>query len=487
MSDRQTRSSRSPQKEFSLGLQPALPWTAILGFCLVSALLILVGAGKILNLLFPAGALAIGGLLYFRSPVLYVGFTWWLWFLTPLVRRLADYRSSFTDPSPILLAPILVTSIAIITLVRYLPQSYKQGGLPFILCLLGVFYSFAIGLVQNPIVPTILDLLDWLTPLLFGFHIFINWRSYPLYRHNLQRVFLWGVLIMGTYGVWQYLVAPQWDGFWLENISATSFGTPEPLKIRVWSTMNSPQSFAGMIVPGLLLLFSSIENLRFPASIAGYLALLLSLARSAWLGGLVGFLVLIPFLKARLQLRILIGLVVGALLIIPLTTIEPFSTAISSRLETLSNVQADHSYQTRVLGYQNVIGLALVEYFGKGMGNTMSIGMGSNDSGILKLLFSMGYLGTFLYLSGLLLLVINLFQRTSRQSDYFVSVSRSVAIGTLAQIGLNIVTIAPIGIAMWGFVAMGIAAQKYDQQQQRQSDWESLSPDLYGKLTRELR
>jgi hypothetical protein len=485
----QMRSPKHPSshKSSQWGLQPALPWTAILGLCLMTVSLAVLGGGGILNLAFPAGALAVGVMLYFRAPVLYVGFSWWLWFLTPLVRRLADYRSGFTDPSPILLAPILVTSIAIITLVRYLPQSYKQGGLPFILCLLGVFYSFAIGLIQNPIVPTILDLLDWLTPIFFGFHLFTQWRSYPLYRQNLQRVFLWGVLIMGTYGILQYLVAPQWDRFWLDKIPVVSFGTPEPLKIRVWSTMNSPQSFAGTIVPGLLLLFSSTKNLRFPASIAGYLALLLSLARSAWLGGLAGLLVLIPFLKARLQLHILIGLVVGALLIIPLTTIEPFSTAISSRLETLSNVQADHSYQTRVSGYQNVIGLALVEYFGKGMGNTMSIGMGSNDSGILKLLFSMGYLGTFLYLSGLLLLVINLFQRTSRQSDSFVSVSRAVAIGTLSQIGLNVVTIAPIGIAMWGFVAMGLAAQKYDREQHMQSDLESLSPDLYGKLTRELR
>lgn len=467
MSDRQTRSSRFSQKGFLMGLQPALPWTAILGFCLVSALLILGGAGKILNLLFPAGALAIGGLLYFRSPVLYVGFTWWLWFLTPLVRRLADYRSSFTDPSPILLAPILVTSIAAITLVQHLPKSYKQGGFPFILCLAGVLYGFAIGLVQNPIVPTILDLLDWLTPILFGFHIFINWRSYPLYRHNLQRVFLWGVLIMGTYGVWQYLVAPQWDGFWLENISATSFGRPEPLKIRVWSTMNSPQSFAGTIVAGLLLLFSSSGTMRLPVAISGYLALLLSLARSAWLSWLVGLVVLIPSLKPRLQIRILVGLALGALLILPLTTIEPFSVALSSRFNTLSNVESDSSYQDRISGYQNVLGLAITQYIGLGMGSTVEIGMGSNDSGILKLLFSMGYLGTLLYAGGLMVLIVKLFQNLNIKSDSFVSVCHAISLGTLSQIGLNVVTIAPIGIVMWGFFSIALASHNFERDQNK--------------------
>ena len=108
MGYKQRNFSQRPIKEFLEIFQPAPAWTAILVFILLSGLLILVGAGTILNLAFPTGALIIAVFLYFRAPILYFGFLWWICFLSPLVRRLADYRSGFTDPSPILLTPFLL-------------------------------------------------------------------------------------------------------------------------------------------------------------------------------------------------------------------------------------------------------------------------------------------------------------------------------------------------------------------------------------------
>jgi hypothetical protein len=95
-----------------------------------------------------------------------------------------------------------------------------------------------VGLINNPPLAVARAFLEWLTPILFGFHLFIHWRHYPSYRQNIQRIFLWGVLVMGVYGVLQYLVAPEWDRFWLINVKA--FGSAEPLAIRVFSTVNSP-------------------------------------------------------------------------------------------------------------------------------------------------------------------------------------------------------------------------------------------------------
>ena len=130
-------SDASSKRGFQLSLQPATAWTAILVLSIFTALLIIAGGGKILNLVFPAGSLVVGIFLYFRAPLLYMGFSWWLWFLTPLVRRLADYRSGFNDPSPILLAPYLVSLITIITFWQYLPKIHQLGGLPFLLSTTG--------------------------------------------------------------------------------------------------------------------------------------------------------------------------------------------------------------------------------------------------------------------------------------------------------------------------------------------------------------
>lgn len=189
MSRRQILANISPSKVFSLGLRPVLAWMAILGLVLFTAVFILAGASKILNLAFPAGSLIVGIFLYIRYPIMYVSFTWWMWFLTPFVRRLIDYRSGFTDPSPVLLSPYLVTLVTLATLWQHLPRMHRQGGLPFVLAFVGVFYGYLIGIIQNPLIVSTKALLEWLTPVLFGFHLFVNWRNYPNYRQNIQRTF----------------------------------------------------------------------------------------------------------------------------------------------------------------------------------------------------------------------------------------------------------------------------------------------------------
>ncbi|QYO62553.1 hypothetical protein [Leptolyngbya sp. 7M] len=82
-------------QSFSFGLQPAVGWSIILGFVVFTALCLATGLSQLLNLAFPAGALLVGVLLYIRYPILYNGFSWWMWFLTPFVRRLVDQKIGF--------------------------------------------------------------------------------------------------------------------------------------------------------------------------------------------------------------------------------------------------------------------------------------------------------------------------------------------------------------------------------------------------------
>jgi hypothetical protein len=391
-------------------------------------------------------------------------------FLTPLVRRLNDYQSGWTEPSPILLSQILVTMVTFTTFVRHFPKSYNQDGLPFILCFLSVLYGFFVGLIKNSPVAATLGFLGWLTPILLGFHLFVNWRDYPSYRQSIQRTFLWGVLVMGAYGVFQYLVAPEWDRFWLRNVDTPVFGTPEPLGIRVWSTMNSPQPFAGVLMPGLLLLFTNQRYLSFPAAGAGYLAFLLSSARSAWLSWFAGLLIFIPLLKARFQMRLIVSITIAAVFVLPLTTIEPFSTAITPRIQSLLNSQNDTSYQDRSAGYSQLLGLALSEYLGKGMGYVIdNNSIGSADSGVLSMFFSLGWFGTIPYLTGIGLLFFKLFQGSQDRFDSFASAARAIALATFSQIGLNVVMTGTFGVVLWGFLGIGMAAHKYYCHQQAAS------------------
>jgi hypothetical protein len=443
-------------------LQPAQAWTAILALIAFTGLLSIAGAGKVLNLAFPAGAFAVSILLYLRAPLLYVGFTWWICLLTPLVRRLADYRSGFTDPSPILLTPYLVILVTLVTLRRHLPKAYSQGGLPFLMALAGIFYAIITGFISNPPVKVMVAALEWIAPVLFGFHLFINWHSYPAYRQNLQRTLTWGVLVMGSYGIVQYLIAPQWDRTWLINTTLNTMGKPEPLGLRVWSTLNSPEPFAAIMAGCLLLLFTNKSPLRLPAAIVGYLSFLLCAVRSGWLGWLAGLLNLIVSLKPKLQLRLAIALVVLAVAIVPLATIEPFAQ-LSSRLDTFSNLENDQSSIERQKSFNTLRDAALTSFIGQGISGQKL------DSAIFSMLFELGWIGTISYAGGLFLLTFSLFQAKQTRFDPFIGTARAIVISALVRLPVNVPMQGASGLLLWTFLGIGLAGIKFDRWQTRQA------------------
>ncbi len=455
MSPRQILSNSSPTKSFSLIPEPAAAWTAILVLSFLTAAFIVAGAGKILNLAFPAGALAVGVFLYFRYPILYNGFTWWIWFLIALVRRLADYRSSYTEPSPLLLAPYLVMGVTLVTVWQHLPKAHRQEYFPFVLPLIGVFYGFLIGLIIKSPFDAVRGTLDWLAPLSYGFHLAVNWRNYPSYRQNFQRTFLWGILVMGIYGIVQFVAMPEWDRLWLINSGMDSASGNPDESIRIWSTMHSGEPFAAVMAGGLLLLFSYKGAFTLPSSVVGYLAFLLSMVRSAWLGWLAGIFILTGSLKAKYQMRLIVVILVMAVCVVPLATMDQFSEMLGTRLATLSNVGEDDSATGRQEAFKNTIGVALTKFVGEGIGRE------TMDNAILATLFYLGWLGTLPYLGGMLLLVFKLFYSSEGSFDLFAAAARAIVISVLIRLPVNGAQLGPSGALLWGCLGIGLAARKY--------------------------
>lgn len=455
----QTVSHSSPKQSPRLGLYPPQAWLAILAFVLLTALAILVGAGKILNIAFPAGAVAVGLFLYLRYPILYVGFAWWIWFTAPLVRRLADYQGRFTEPSPILLAPFLVTLITLFSLWRYFPRANSHGQLPFVFAATSVFYGYLLGLIQVSPIKATVELLEWSAPVLMGFYLYIHWQDYPTYRRNIQRIFVWGVLITGLYGIFQFLVAPAWDCFWLINADMNSIGRPEPLEIRVWSTMNAPGPFASFMMAGLLLLFLNKGPLKLPAMVVGYLAFLLTLVRSSWGAWFLGLLILASSMNLKFQVRIIVTALVISLMVVPLVTVEPFAGAIQKRFETFSNLEEDGSGEARKEMYSTQLAPALTRVVGKGVGSP------GFDSGFINTLLSLGWLGTLFYMGGLFMLLFSLFWGDRRYNDPFINVCRAIVFPLFVALLFGSFMLGIPGVILWGFSGLGMAAIRYNRQQ----------------------
>jgi len=444
-------------------------WMAIAGFVLLTVVCYFAGATAALRLIYPVTALAVAIFLYLRHPILYISFTWWIWFLTPLATRLVDYRVGWDPSRQMLIAPYLVVFVTIATFFRHFPSAARQGGLPFVLAFIGVFYGFLIGLIYNPPIPVARGLMDWLSPIIFAFHLFINWRDYPSYRQNFQRTFLWCVLILGTYGVYQFVVAPEWDRYWLiQSKLFMSSGKPVPFGMRVWSTLHSVGPFGSVMQAGLLLLFTSSGNLIFPASAVGYLSFLLTQARTNWGGWLFGIIMIMGSVKAQIQMRLIIIILVMAICVVPLTTIEPISGVLAARLETFSNLQEDGSFKDRSGSYDKNLGLALSNGLGNGLGNIWKVNEKTGqievvviDSGILDMFFTLGWFGAIFYMGGLILLIISVSSYGEGRFDSFVSAARAIGISSSAQLVIGSGMLSVAGMILWGFLAMAMAGHKY--------------------------
>lgn len=487
MSYKQTLSNTSPKKGFSLGLQPAPAWAAIITLVIFVSFCTLIRAGSLLRLFFPAGTFAVAVLLYRRYPLLYVGFTWWIWFLAPLISRLVEFQSGANPQARqmIIVAPYLMTSLTLTTFLPDLPKMHRQGGLPFVLAFCSVMYSFLIAVVRLvcidkelyvgvdpaalPYTPMkiAVGLLSWVPQIAFGYYLFKNWRNYPSFSQNIQRTFCWGVLVTGIYGVVQYVVAPPWDVYWWNNSPEMqlSSGWPEPFMLRVWSTSNTVWTFASLMMAGLLLLFSNRRpTTQVPSAIAGFLSFLLSQVRSAWVAWVVGVLAFMVSLKPQLQIRFLVTILVIGLCVVPLTTIEPFSEVISSRVESLSNLQQDQSLSERSEIYATSVKEAVSEVLGKGLGGSKIV-----DAGILDVLNTFGWFGIIPYMGGIILLLFTLFQYSEVRFDSFMNSARAISISVFTLLPWTNTLLLIHGMLFWAFAGITMAAHTYHQHQRKRA------------------
>ncbi|MET3551586.1 MULTISPECIES: glucose-6-phosphate isomerase [Burkholderia] len=422
-------------------------WVGQAALWTFTAALIAIHQGKVLTLAFPVLAIAVGIWLYFKSPARYVGFMWWVWFLSPEVRRLADWsKGAFTPTSLIQVAPLAVTMIAAFGLIRHYRVLAQRRGIPVLLMLFGLAYAYLVGIVSSGVMAATYDLANWVYPVLIGFHIMVNSRDYPEYRDVLLSTFMWGAAVMGVYGVVQYFVMPQWDVLWMIGSNMGSQGEPVPYGVRVFSTMNSSGPFAFAIMGALVFVFAAPQKVRWFAGAAGFVSFALCLVRSTWGGWVIALAIQLLQSSNRVRMRILISGVVLVGLCVPLLTVGPVADRLGARLQSITNLKDDRSYDDRNKFYATFAQTAFTDVAGEGMGATGAstklssdsgeLGKyGSFDSGVMNVPFVLGWPGTLLYLAG----VVMLLGRTLRaafklRKDKFVGACLSLCLSVFAML-----------------------------------------------------
>jgi hypothetical protein len=314
----------------------------------------------------------------------------------------------------------------------------------------------------RPSAETVFGLATWLSPLLLGLHLYATWPRYEQYQSAISRTFIWAALFLGLYGVYQFFLPPSWDRYWLESVYATnqSFGLPEPLQVRVWSTVNAPGPFANVMVAALLLLVVIRSPIRLPAAVAGYLSLLLSVVRTAWLSWLLGFFWLLKSSKPRVLVRVFLSLLLLVLCLLPLINDPRMAPLIGDRLNTFTDLGHDASFEARMDMYKLLVQDAIDHPFGHGLSNlTVSHGV-AVDSGILAMLFSLGWMGSAVFAAGIFLL-FTVSRHGPDGDDQFSKAAKAIMIALLAQIVGGSVFVSVTGAMFWVFAGMYLAAPRY--------------------------
>ncbi len=417
--------------------------TPVTMFVLTLALIV-AHQGKLLELTFMPMAVAVSYYLYRRYPAHYLSMVCWLFFLTPEVRRFADYYNGvFNQTSIIMTAPLIASAMAGLSLVLKYQALSQRRALPLVLMLIALVYGYVLGAVQFGIMPATYTLVGWVQPILIGWHVMLNWREYPVFRRVMFSTFVWGTILMGAYGIYQYISPPPWTVFWLiQSGMETSSGTTDAFGMRICSTMNSTGPFSITIMVGLLLSLAAPGRAKIFAGVMGLPALLFTSVRTSWGALVIGLLYPLAMLDAKSRMKLVMAAVCFAGLCTPMLLFNQVTDPIVKRMSTLENLQDDNSFRARSGFYTSFSAIAGASFAGHGLGST---GLGAKladdpsqivasvDSGVAEVVWVLGWPGTLLYAGGLFALLWRAFTASlARPNDRFAITGVGISIAILA-------------------------------------------------------
>jgi hypothetical protein len=448
---------------------------------LVSAvILVSLGLSPRSNLLvyiFPIFSVVMAWTLLRNSRRQYTSFVLWLWFLDPFIRRMVDFRSGINSGAPILLAPYLASCVALYYVVRDERKLIKQRSIPLCYIFVAVLYGAVVGLFNFPVSAVLQGLLTWIAPLCFACFIYQERIAFGEIYRTFERTMIYGTLVAGTYGIYQFFAPTPWDKLWIETLGNPTFGFPEPMQVRVFSTMNAPQILALFLVAGILLALHSKNRLRFFAVSVGTLSLVFSMARTAWVSLVVGLIYLIVKAHARLRAQIFAAILMS-LAAFGVALQDPrVALLVSHRIDTLSDVRHDDSFVVRIEGYGNLFAGIVDHPFGLGIGgqangndkteNEQLVSRGGkfvmqNDSTLAAIILSLGGAGTLLLSVSLGMLVLTIV-RLDAPSGSPGEAIKMLSLVLASEFFFNNVIDGPSGFLSWTILSLGLAASSVTQ------------------------
>ncbi|MEK3833582.1 MULTISPECIES: O-antigen ligase family protein [unclassified Paenibacillus] len=427
------------------------------------------------GILFPALLLAL------LNTRMLIPYTLLIWAVAPELRRIADwYEGVYHSVSLLSLAPLLTGATLAIPVLREIHRIRKSSTRIILLFSIALAYGALIGLAKNGI-GSVYDLANYIVPLLL-IPFFAVTPFKPKDIDRLLYAFANIAVLVAVYGIVQYLTVPPWDAFWMRNADMISIGTPYPLEIRVFSTLNSPGPAATFLVFALVPMILEKRwqgTLRWLGVLLVVVCLLTTLVRSAWLVLLVMLLVYIASSPSKGKWKTLFQLAFVAAALFWIVPKLPGAEGLVARMETLTSVQEDHSYNERLSLWTNMLPMVAGNPVGQGIG---SVGQGTKlgnggelgeygnmDNGFIALLLTFGVLGALFFFGALGAVIKEIGARVTRRNELqpYARLALAAWMGAVASLISDNGFPGLKGYLIWMLIGLGLSAKELNQSRKK--------------------
>jgi len=241
----------------------------------------------------------------------------------------------------------------------------------------------------------------------------------------------------------------------------------------VFSTMNAPQTFADFLLLGILLSTASTRRLRFVTIPIGLAALGLTNSRSAWIGGVAGFLFAILFFSAKRRLQIVCALLGAVLFLGLLSQIPQVDEQLSRRFQSFTDLKSDSSVNERLVSQEHATTMFLDRAFGNGFGGgTDDAGSGPtygvatiqgvylNDNGIEQFMLTFGWFGSAVFVIGLAGVIFACFRPPNSPE---LTPTNAALVALIVQIPTMGLFAAAPAFLLWSVIMFGIAYKEEER------------------------
>lgn len=399
-----------------------------------------------------------------KSPYL-VPYTVFLWVISPEIRRYVDwYEGVYHSMSLFSILPEVGTLLIVVTYFGRkleMPRRVRKLIGLIAICFL---YALAIGFLRYR-TSALVELSVSIFPLILIPYVF----SQKLQSQNVDmwiRSIVNAAVFVSAYGWYQFTTAPAWDAFWMNNAQMASIGSPIPLHIRVFSTLNSPGPTSMFLAVALM---CALADRKWRGRLGILKALLIAsclaitLVRTAWIFVLLGILSWIFLSPGNHRWRMIsVVCVCSAVAYYSVPHLPGFST-ILQRSQTFTSLGTDHSMLARIGFSQTMLVQTFHQFFGHGLGATGTSTKSDNGGAVQSLTgnFDNGYLD-ILYTYGIVVGVVflisewKLMSTCLGRSDKYARLVKSLVLPSLMALMSNNILGGVAGFFLWLIISVGM-------------------------------